>query len=120
MNTQHRAVMPLMASAFRTTESYGPDKHYVMTFKFQSLADLHAADGEWRQALAASQPVAPEAPTDNLIHRIENEIAHSEINEIRLTPAFGKIAGPVAVSVTSLRAVIEGWKKAHGITGEPS
>lgn len=39
--------LPTLMSAFRTSESCGPDKLYRMIFKFGSLADLQKAEDEF-------------------------------------------------------------------------
>ena len=46
--------LPTMAKAFRTTLS--GDGRYEMTFRFQSMEDMHAADDEWR-SLAKAQDI---------------------------------------------------------------
>lgn len=43
--------MPIMRAAFRTTVSGGGK--YEMVFRFANMEDMHAADDEWREALAA-------------------------------------------------------------------
>ena len=41
------------------------------------------------------------------ISKIENEICHAEINNLRLAPLFGQQHGPLAVRVDSLVAVAD-------------
>ena len=41
-----------------------------------------------------------------LIGRIEAELIHAEINDMRLTPAFGKVIGRPAVPLANIRAAI--------------
>ena len=41
------------------------------------------------------------------ISKIESEICHAEINNLRLAPLFGQRQGPLAVRVDSLAAVID-------------
>lgn len=50
--------LQVLFDAFRTTESCGRDRHYVMAFHFRSLAELHAADDAWRN-LRSVPPVGP-------------------------------------------------------------
>ena len=47
------------------------------------------------------------AEREAAISKIENEICHAEINNLRLTPLFGQRHGPLAVRVDSLEAVID-------------
>lgn len=69
--TAQREVMPLMKAAFRTTESDGQVMRYEMVFKFNSLAELHAANREWidyeRQALSATAESVAAAPGWKLV-----------------------------------------------------
>ena len=41
------------------------------------------------------------------ISKIESEICHAEINNLRLAPLFGQRHGPLAVRVDSLAAVVD-------------
>lgn len=41
------------------------------------------------------------------ISKIESEICHAEINNLRLAPLFGQQHGPLAVRVDSLAAVVD-------------
>ena len=41
------------------------------------------------------------------ISKIESEICHAEINNLRLAPLFGQRQGPLAVRVDSLAAVVD-------------
>ena len=41
------------------------------------------------------------------ISKIESEICHAEINNLRLAPLFGQRQGPLAVRVESLTAVVD-------------
>ena len=42
-----------------------------------------------------------------IISKIESEICHAEINNLRLAPLFGQRHGPLAVRVDSLAAVVD-------------
>lgn len=42
-----------------------------------------------------------------IISKIESEICHTEINNLRLAPLFGQRQGPLAVRVDSLAAVVD-------------
>lgn len=93
--------MPTMRAAFRTTVS--GDGKYEMVFRFPSMEAMHAADDEWRAALATpASDVAPVA-----ISQSTQRMAEILGTEWRARPPLAQSVDPVAGHANTERDAIE-------------
>jgi Lar family restriction alleviation protein len=90
---------------FRDLAGSRPIGHVLQEMTHAELAVRAFSAG--RAASTATQSAQAERGLTKLRSLLENEIAHSEFNDLRLAPDFGRVQGDLAVRAASIQAFLD-------------
>lgn len=109
-STQSSATVPIIEELSKDSHDF-KNFHWMLCKVFGYVHD----DRDWRRdqlslinwIATATQPVQAERGLTKLRSLLENEIAHSEFNDLRLAPDFGRVQGDLAVRAASIQAFLD-------------